>query len=187
VLLADGSTIVVKLSVTFSETNSWSGDAYNAVEADAVIAFTGALATLPSWRKPLMALVLYRDGGTQEWVVVATTTSCEKWNWWGEPRPMYWEFRLEAGGWREVPLSKASIGRPVNLLHRYQQRLGARHVTVAMRRERESEPAILSRFKAIQATTTISCPRMNFAGAAKRPPILLRKPGSRAYGIPAKE
>lgn len=184
VLLEDGSTIVVKRSVTFNESNSWSGDAYNATELSSTIAFTGNLRTLPGWNVPLMPLVLYRDTAAQgQWVVVATTTSCETWNWWGEPRPMYWEFRLEPGGWREVPLSHTSIGRSVNLLHRYQQRLGARHITVAMRLERESGKGML-RFREIQATTAISCSRVDFASEAKRPLRTLRKAGTAMSGVP---
>lgn len=137
VLLDDGSTVVVKRAVSFNETNSWSGDAYNAVETDATISFTGELADLPPWRAPLMALVMYRDKATSEWVVVAISSSCEVWNRRGKPRPPYWEFRLDERGWRESPLSAASIGRSGNLLHRYQSELGVKHITVEGRKERE--------------------------------------------------
>lgn len=178
VLLDDGSTIVVRRDVRFEESDAWGSGAYNAVETEASIVFTGALALLPPWSKPLIALLLYRDSDTHEWVVVATTTSCERWNWWGEPRPPYWEYRLEPGGWREVPLSKASIGRSVNLLHRYQSDLGTHHITVADREKRESSPAIDKQFKAIQGTTDIGCTRGKFSEVAKRKPSLLRVPGT---------
>lgn len=137
VLLEDGTTIVVKRTVSFKETNSWSGDAYNAVETDATISFTGELASLQPWRAPLMALVMYRDKEAMEWVVVAISSSCEVWNRRGRPRPPYWEFRLDAGGWRETPLSQSSIGRSGNLLHRYQADLKTTHITVEGRKERE--------------------------------------------------
>lgn len=136
-LLEDGSTIVVKRTVSFNETNSWSGDAYNAVETDATISFTGELSKLPPWRAPLMALVLYQDKETKEWVVVAISSSCDVWNRRGRPRPPYWEFRLDAKGWRETSLSQASIGRSGNLLHRYQSDLKTKHITVEGRKERE--------------------------------------------------
>jgi hypothetical protein len=88
-------------------------------ETDATIAFSGALADLPTWRQPLVALVLYRDSDSSEWVVVATTVSCGTWDRHGQPKPPYWEFRLDPAGWREVPLSPASIGRPANLFQQY--------------------------------------------------------------------
>jgi hypothetical protein len=138
VLLDGGKTIQVKRTVTFNETNSMSGDAYNAVESDATLAFTGELSGLPMWRQPLMALVMYRDKSTEEWVVVAKTSSCEIWERRGRPKPPYWEFRLDEQGWREVPLSQASIGRPANLLHRYQGKLKSEHITIVDRHQLES-------------------------------------------------
>jgi hypothetical protein len=172
VLLADGTTIVVKRTVAFKETNSLSGDAYNAVESDATVAFTGNLAQLPPWRAPLMALLLYRDATAQEWVLVATTTSCEQWNKLGAPRVMYlpdrpdtlyWEYRLKSDGWREVPLSKVSVGRPVNLLHRYQDELDTEHVTVAFRQTRESDDLIFEEFKSIVERYKAYCSADNIA------------------------
>lgn len=59
VLLDDGSTVVVERSVAF-----------NAVETEATLAFTGKESGLPVWSAPLMALLLYRDPATQEWVIV---------------------------------------------------------------------------------------------------------------------
>jgi hypothetical protein len=157
VLLEDGSTIVVKRMASFKETNSLSGDAYNAVETGATIAFTGELAKLPPWHAPFMALVMYQDKETKEWVVVATTTSCYVWNTHNEPEPMYWEFRLTDRGWHEIPLSSASIGRPANLLHRYQQDLGTQHVTVKVRQNRESDIGIGKEFRSILADDKVNC------------------------------
>lgn len=157
VLLDDGSTIQVKRTVTFNETNSWSGDAYNAVETEAAIAFTGNLADLPPWHAPLMALVLYKDGASNEWVVVATTTSCNTWNRLGEPEPMYWEFRLSELHWREVPLSQTSIARRANLLHRYQSELKKKHITVEDRARLESDPGIGKEFREILAVDKTNC------------------------------
>jgi hypothetical protein len=165
VLLDDGSTIVVKRTVSFKESNSWSGDAYNAVEVDATLSFTGELGRLPVWRAPLMALLLYRDA-TDEWVLVATTTSCDVWNDRGAPRLMYlpdkpqtiyWEYRLRATGWQEVPLSRTSVGKGVNLLHRYQDDLGTTYVSVAFRKQREPDSGPVKDFVAIQASPYVVC------------------------------
>ena len=158
VLLDDGSTVVVERSVAFNETSAWGGGAYNAVETEATLAFTGDLAGLPVWSAPLMALLLYRDqtrGG--QWVIVATTTSCQVWNLRGEPPSMYWEYRLGPQGWQEVMLSPTSIGRKANLLHRYQQKLGTRHITAADRQTRESDTRIAKTYKEILAVPEFPC------------------------------
>lgn len=157
VLLEDGSTIVVKRTVSFNETNSWSGDAYNAVETDATISFTGELAGLQPWRAPLMALVMYRDKATNEWVVVATTTSGDLWRQRGKPCPIYWEYRLNQQSWREVPLSAVSIGRPVNLLHRYQDKLKSDHISISDREALESDQMIGKEFKRVVTKEKSDC------------------------------
>jgi hypothetical protein len=155
VLLEDGLSIVVKRSVTLNESNSWSGDAHNATELEATIAFTGELKGLPVWSVPLMALVLYRDAAAQgQWVVVATTTTCDVWSARGEPRPPYWEFRLGEAGWQETPLSASSLGRSTNLYLRYNI-LKARHVTVGDR-ERANQIAA-PRYLDVLATAKSNC------------------------------
>lgn len=135
--LGDGRVIQVERSVTFNVSNSLGGGAYNAIELEATIKFTGELAKLPPWSQPLMALVMYQDKETQEWVIVATTTSSDVLLQRGKPCPSYWEFHLESQGWREVPLSRASIGLPGNLLHLYQQHLGTNYISISTRKHRE--------------------------------------------------
>jgi hypothetical protein len=159
VLLEGGSTILVKRAVKFNETNSAGGSTYNAVELYSTITFTGQLTSLPLWNQALMALVLYHDAKTGEWVVVATTTSCEVWQDRGEPVPIYWEFRQTPQGWRETPLSSASIGRPANLLHRYQSPLPSSHITVADRQRLESDPGIAKRYINIVSVEEFLCTR----------------------------
>ncbi|HZF31104.1 MAG TPA: hypothetical protein VE907_18465 [Gammaproteobacteria bacterium] len=157
VLLDDASTIEVKRSASFIETNSLGGDAYNAVETDATIGFTGALETLPQWREPLMALLLYRDATTAEWVIVATTTSCDTWLDRGEPEPMYWEFRLRDREWVETPLSASSIGRPGNLLHRYQRKLPTNHITVSDRSRLQPASQLDEMYRVVVAEARGGC------------------------------
>ena len=110
--LGEGRIITVKRFVEFNESNSLAGDAYNAVETKSTIEFTGDLASLPVWSEPLMALVLYQDSETGEWVVVATTTSCEFWNLNDRPKPPYWEFRLEDGVWRKCHYPLSPLAAP---------------------------------------------------------------------------
>lgn len=128
VLLSPGRIIQVKRTVAFDETNSLSRDAYNAVEREATISFTGDLAHLPTWRAPLRAMALYHDNMTNDWVIVAVTSSCTWWRERGKPKPPYFEFRSPGSEWREVPLSQASIGRSSNLLRLYPK--NRIHVTV---------------------------------------------------------
>jgi hypothetical protein len=157
VLLDDGRVIQVARTVLFKESNSLSGDAYNAVENDASISFTGDLAHLPPWKDRLMALVLYQDRAADEWVIVTTTTSCRVWRKRNKPNPMYWEFRSQQDGWREVPLSPASIDRPANLLHRYQAELPSDHITVEDRRRLESSPTMVKKFRRVVPETERNC------------------------------
>jgi len=157
VQLDDGRMIQVKREVAFVESNAIGGGAYNAVETSSSIEFTGDLSTVRTWRESLMALVLYFDKSTQEWVVVATTTSCEVWSKRNKPRPMYWEFRLRQGGWQETPLSPKSIGLEANLLHRYLSALKVKHISVEERKRLETDALMGSEFRKILPETEINC------------------------------
>jgi hypothetical protein len=156
VVLDDGSTIVVKRTVKFNETDALGGGAHNTIEKEATIAFTGDLASLPAWSQALMGMVLYRDATQNgQWVIVATTTTCDIWSARGEPRSQYWEFRLGSQGWREVPLTAASIDRPTNLYKGYNS-LKASHVTPELRRQYDELAAKSYLFVRAQAKS--NCP-----------------------------
>jgi hypothetical protein len=120
VALEDGTTLVIKRTVTFTESGALGGGAYNSTELASTMTFTGSLASLPMWSVPLEPMVLYRDRSKNgQWVIVATTTTCDIWNRRGEPKPPYWEFRLGALGWEEEPVSPTSFDRPANLFQDY--------------------------------------------------------------------
>jgi hypothetical protein len=70
---------------------------------------------------------------------------------------MYWEYRLNEKGWRENPLSTASIGRPANLLHRYQSELKTKHITVMNRQQLESSPTMGKEYGSILADAKTNC------------------------------
>jgi|GEM_PF-3228792 hypothetical protein len=157
-LLEDGTTIPLRRSVKLYITNSWGGDAYNAVEQQAKLSFLGPLKNLPTWSAQYipavsgvvgMPLVLYRDQATSEWVIVVTTTSCEVWAAAGKPKPNYWEYRLKEAGWHQVPLSPASIGRATNLFHSYDHELSSSHITVEERRRIENDPLMARKYREI--------------------------------------
>jgi hypothetical protein len=149
VLLDNGETITVKRFVSFNESDAWSGGAYNAVETKSTIQFTGALANLPPWDQPLIAMVMYRDKATKELVIVAHSSSCQVWGKRGKPKPPYWEFRLNRNGCLETPLSQGSIGRLANLFSSYQPELKTQHITVAERQRLESNPLIVDEYKQV--------------------------------------
>ena len=147
--LDDGSTVLVRRTARLNITNSWAGDAYNAVELDASLAFMGQLAKLPAWHAPRIAMVLYRDRDTTEWTLVTTTTSCETWRRDGRPKPPYWEYRLRAWGWEQIPLSAASIGRSANLLHIYDKELPGSHITDVERKQLQGDPRISRSYREV--------------------------------------
>jgi hypothetical protein len=137
VQLPDGRVITVARKELTSAHSSWSGDASLLEQLGSTISFTGDLATLPSWQQRLMALVLYQDSATSEWVIVASTLDCDVWERSGKPRPPYWEFRLSDSGWRDVSLSRSSIGLKSNLIFvgRVQDN---EHVSLDLRKSRGS-------------------------------------------------
>jgi hypothetical protein len=147
--LDDGSTVPVRRTARLNITNSWAGDAYNAVELDASLAFMGEFAKLPAWHAPRIAMVLYRDLANGEWVLVTTSTSCEIWERNGKPKPPYWEYRLGDSGWQQVPLSLASIGRPANLLHVYDHELPSRHITDVERAQLQGDKRIARSYREV--------------------------------------
>jgi hypothetical protein len=130
VQLDDGSVITIDRFVSFDSSDALGGGAYSATETKATLAFTGNLASLPTWDVPLMPLVLYRDSATKEWVIVATSTRCEIWAQRGKPNPPYWEYRLTSAGWQDHPLSESSTNRSSNLFIRYSKKLERKHFAV---------------------------------------------------------
>lgn len=149
VKLDNGSTVEVRRTVTLEVSNSLGGDAYNAEELSATLSFLGPLSHLPAWSEPRMALVLYRDPATNEWVIVATTTSCQVWRRAGKPKPAYWEYRLKTQGWQEVPLSPTSIGRRSNLFFGYDDRLKSDHITAADTQRVDQDPLNARKYREI--------------------------------------
>ncbi|MFO1401337.1 MAG: hypothetical protein U1F30_09025 [Steroidobacteraceae bacterium] len=149
VRLDDGSTVRVRRTATLRITNSWVGDNYNAVELDATLVFADGQKSLPVWSAQRIAMVLYRDAATREWVLVTTTTSCQIWERNGKPKPPYWEYRLRENGWQQVPLSAASIGRPANLLHVYDKELPDRIIRDAEREQLQGDKRIAREYREI--------------------------------------
>jgi hypothetical protein len=142
VLLDDGSTVLIKRTVSYQESSAWGGGSYSAVEGVATLELSGAHEGWTVWSVPLIPMVLYRDSAASgQWVVVATTTSCEVWNARGGPVPPYWEYRLTDNGWKEAPLSESSLGRPANVFSGYTS-LESKHVTVREQQAYRNDPRL---------------------------------------------
>ncbi len=62
--LDDGTIMQVQREGRFNETNALGGGAYNSIEQDSSIRFTGTLAALPPWSVSLRAHTLYKDSST---------------------------------------------------------------------------------------------------------------------------
>lgn len=133
IALDGGEVITVDRLVEFQESNSLAGDAYSSTEINSMITFRGDLAKLPPWNVALTALVLYRDQPAEEWVIVATTNTCEVWYARGSPMAPYWEFRQKGDSWQEVPLSLTSHGRKTNLFFGYEKPLPAKMISRALK------------------------------------------------------
>lgn len=155
----DAGSIRVRRVVGMQETNSWSGDAYEAIEKLSRIEFMDELASLPPWREVLRPIVLYRDAATGEWVVVASTTSCDVWRAAGKPKPPYWEFRLQADRWNRVPLSDVSLARRANLAQAYKSVAAAGHLTQELRAKLDPSAKLFRTFRSVK-----SDPNQEFCG-----------------------
>jgi hypothetical protein len=169
VKLDDGRVIQIERHVVFDQTNALGGGAYNAIESKATLSFLGDLSSLPTWDVPLIALVLYQDTDTDEWVIVAKSSSCRIWDKRGRPRPPYWEFRLSSEGWREVPLSCESVGRRTNLFFRYDSDKVPAHVTVEERMRQQSDRDTGSLYRRIAPASDLYA---NYCGGGDEPVLV---------------
>ena len=138
VALDDGSVITIDRHVEQLMSHSLGGGAFSATETASTLTFRGDLAAIPRWDLPLMPLLLYLDPESAEWVIVATTTTCDVWYARGMPEPFYWEFRFRGTEWVEVPLAETSYGRKTNLLFEYTEPLPAKHITLATKTQLQS-------------------------------------------------
>ncbi len=66
--------------------------------------------------RPLMPLLIVRDAGSGDLVVVASVNRCTPWLRNGEPDPPYWTFRFKHGQWYRADLPSDIVGRDANLL-----------------------------------------------------------------------
>lgn len=157
VALDDGRVITIDRHVEQRMSSAVGGGAFSATETRSILSFREDLAALPPWDVPLMPLLLYRDSETSEWVVVATTTTCEVWHARGSPEAFYWEFRLRGAEWIEADVSEISFERRTNLLFEYSQPLPTRHIELATKAQLQSGNQA-QRFRVIQRDVRLCQP-----------------------------
>jgi hypothetical protein len=148
VQLDDGRITVIERHVELETTSALGGGAGNAVETRAVLSLRDER-SIPDWEYPLRPLVLYRDAATKEWIIVASTSSCDLWRRRGSPPGAYFEFRSAGGWWKPVDLSPASIGRQANLLFEVAEEKLPEHITVAEKHARQSAPDEAKSYRSI--------------------------------------
>lgn len=157
VALDDGRLVTIDRRVQFQESNSLAGDAYNATETSSTISFRDELSILAKWDAPLVPILLYQDKSADEWVIVATTSSCEVWSARGSPRPPYWEFRQKPKGWQPHSLSPSSFERKSNLFFAYDSGLPAKHITSSLTNQSRDDVRVYSDYKVISANAKSNC------------------------------
>jgi hypothetical protein len=118
---------------------------------------TGELAELAAWKSTLVPILLYRDSATNEWVIVASTYSCDDWDRYGKPEPPYWEYRLRGGQWIRSKLSEASIGQKTNLSFDCETKLPAASISLPMKTEIRKTNSFANFYLTILADARSKC------------------------------
>ncbi|MEJ1965410.1 MAG: hypothetical protein WDO56_29275 [Gammaproteobacteria bacterium] len=129
--LADGSAIQIDRYVRFHWQRSFGigGGSTGEGERESRLTIDVAAESLPVWSGPLIPALLDRDPVNHEFVLVATSESCEYWNAHGEPDPPYWTFRLHGGQWKATDIPESFYGRRPNLFFNYNAEDGGRLAT----------------------------------------------------------
>ena len=136
--LADGSSVVVERSARIERSHI--------VKLDASMKFTGELAHLAELRTRVAPLVLYLHENIGEWVIVATTSSCEVLQargpsrfWFAADKPptKYFEFRWRNARWVQTPLFARAIGRQANLFT-WIEKAETSHLTIAAKERQKA-------------------------------------------------
>ena len=159
VVLDDGSVVVVNRYVKFQPSNSVAGDAYSATDLETRLSFEGEFSDLPAWTEPLEPLLLYRQPSSDEWIIVATTSSCDVWSARGSPFAPYWEFRARRGerNWSQAAVSSFSSGRKSNLFFMYDQPLSMERITQKMKEQVVQRDTVHPSYLGIRTDLRANC------------------------------
>jgi hypothetical protein len=102
----------------------------------------------PMWSNSFIPLVFDRDAKTQQWFMVATFDTCQKWEALGKPKLPYTEYRVQNGQWVQQALSPELIGREGNMLTSINSG-GEKDLTIEEKAKRMSDMAIVKKAKRV--------------------------------------
>jgi hypothetical protein len=157
VLLEDGTTVQIERRVYFKEYNALGGGTYSADLVKSTLKLVDASAPQPEWNYTWIPLVLYKSKESGNWIVVATTSSCDEWWRNGRPIPIYWQYELKNGTWQNTPISAESIGKKTNLFFDYFSDNTPKHVPTDFNRV---PPGTVDQYKEIEAIPPAACMNM---------------------------
>jgi hypothetical protein len=116
VQLASGEELKVRRHVIVRQERAFGGGFASAAVYDtSTVSLDPSIPQFPVWNAPIVPIYLDKDPGTAEWIIIASSDSCDIWLRNGRPRPPYWAFRLRDGAWLRDAIPKEFIGRKANL------------------------------------------------------------------------
>ncbi|HEX2546853.1 MAG TPA: hypothetical protein VHL79_18365 [Ramlibacter sp.] len=144
VQLAGGEVVDVLRVVRAMPYSAIGGGGWNPVQQSLWIEQAGVPGVHPPWQSDagLAPVLVDKDPITGQWLLVATTVSCEGWYALGKPRLPYAEFRLVQGRWSQVPLTAQAMGRDANVTTRIRFDGEEEVLTLADKAKRRLEPGI---------------------------------------------
>jgi hypothetical protein len=110
----------------------------------------------PLWTDSFTPLVFDRDPKTQQWFMVATFDTCQKWEALGKPKLPYTEYRVQNGQWVQQALSPELIGREGNMLTSIHSG-GEKDLTIEEKAKRMSDMAIVKKAKRVVDKWSTGC------------------------------
>jgi hypothetical protein len=116
VRLDSGEEVYVRRHVIVRQERAFGGGFASAAVYDTTsVSLEPNIPQFPAWDAPLVPIYIDKDSSTSEWIVIASSDSCDIWLRNGRPRPPYWAFRLREGAWYRDSIPEEFIGRTSNL------------------------------------------------------------------------
>jgi hypothetical protein len=118
-----------------------------------------AIPVPPTWESEtgLMPMLIDRDPESGDWYLAATFYTCASWRANGRPKLPYVAFRGAREGWTRIAIAPQLIGREANVLTRISSKGESSPVTLADKKERNSDTRIALRYLRILDHWTSSC------------------------------
>lgn len=178
VVLAGGAKIEIERFVRFHWQQPWAGPRSEDETQDAWLRSTLNPPAFPIWQAPMVPLVLDRDPGSGEWLLVATMSHCRVWALNGQPKPPYWAFRVENGRWMRTAMPEEIWGRPANLLVRYDKDDDDNQLRAGAAIRKSYQPALseYDKFAVVDPDVKNNCSPADASGVDPRDRDILKFP-----------